>query len=305
MRRLLAQAVLPPAASSRTMRSSNMRRWVRSLPTATTRIPSTGSVTRSPCHVEATLAFWAQPDISTSNSPSAAARKNRWCITCGAPGSCCAGLFHPRRRGSKARRLRLRSRADRIGIEPGWTRSGPDDAAVVFVDHEHAGTPPPARSRTVGVRRGEDRRGFRAFPRMLQVDEQRALIGRGGDAGDLLTAAALQEAADLAAVRIRGEQLVVAETRMLLRLLRVAHIRLDPQQAAGVDAQPVGTGVHVVRVQRFARQRAAVVRRPAQHENLPAEPCGVMPAVLLAPADDVAEFTGQAGIGGVGRHGPG
>src|SRR5690625_745088 len=149
---------------------------------------------------------------------------------------------------------------------------------------------------------------------MLDVDEERAMVGRAGDTGDLLTAWADQKATDGAGSRVGCQHLVVAESLAFAELHVAVEVGLDPKQAVAVEPQAVRAAETVVRTKGRAvsagQDATALIRvgrgrihltRPGQHEDLPGKPQGSGVSVALPPANDVTIAIVRTGVGGIHR----
>nr|GFB22208.1 hypothetical protein [Tanacetum cinerariifolium] len=117
------------------------------------------------------------------------------------------------------------------------------DAVLVAVQREDAGVGDEADALD-GVF-GEGRAAI--FAGVLNAYEQRFLIGRKADAGDLTADWPHHEPSDFAAGRVRAQHLVVAHAREITCVGGVA-IGQDPQPPGHIEAQPVGAVEHILRV---------------------------------------------------------
>src|SRR5688500_16358918 len=118
---------------------------------------------------------------------------------------------------SEGARGAVRSAQSKEAQPPRPAYSGADHAAIVLADHDRARARPAVGPLVGPV--GDAAHGIglaalaRALARMLDVDEHRAAVGRGGGAGALAAGRAGEEAPDLAGARIGREHAVVAGLR--------------------------------------------------------------------------------------------
>src|SRR5690606_41287686 len=118
------------------------------------------------------------------------------------------------------------------------TQSASDNSAIIPAHHHDGG------ARLAGAAVGEVRLGA-VGAGVLDPNEECAVVGREGDAGDLAAIGAGGEAADLAGCGIGTEHLVVAHALVFTAVAEVA-VGFDPQPAVGVEGEAVGAVEHVV-----------------------------------------------------------